>query len=99
MGGGPHRWLVVIFVPMFLHAPMQLGKVFTFCKVTYITKKIVIKTRTKPNIMHKNFFKRKKTSVPQKNQQKKMFHKKTSKQKTDLKNQQTEKKLKKQENI
>jgi hypothetical protein len=45
---------------------MQLGKVFTFCKVTSITKKIMIKTRTKPNIMHKNFSKRKKTSVPQK---------------------------------
>jgi hypothetical protein len=50
-------------------------------KVTSITKKIVIKTRTKPNIMHKIFFKRKKTSVPQKRQQNKMFHKKTSKQK------------------
>jgi len=49
--------------------------------VTSITKKIKIKTRTKPNITHKNFLKRKKTSVPQKNQQNKMFHKKTSKQK------------------
>jgi hypothetical protein len=66
---------------MFLHAPMQLGKVSTFCKVTSITEKIIIKTRTKPNIKHKNFFKRKKTSVPQKHQPKKMFHKKTSKQK------------------
>jgi len=28
--GGAHSWLVVIFVPMFLHAPMQLGKDFTF---------------------------------------------------------------------
>jgi hypothetical protein len=66
---------------MFFHALMQLGKVFIFCKVTFITKKIAIKTRTKPNIMHKIFLKRKKTSVPPKNQQKKIFHKKTSKQK------------------
>jgi hypothetical protein len=97
---GPHRWLAAIFVPMFLHAPMQLGKVFTFCKVTSITKKIVIKTRTKPNIMNKIFFKRKKTSVPQKiqqtNKRKQVFHKNTSKQKTDLKNQQKKRKKKKE---
>jgi len=29
-GGGAHSGLVVIFVPMFLHALMQLGKDFTF---------------------------------------------------------------------
>jgi hypothetical protein len=35
---------------------MQLGNVLTFC-MTSITKKIVIKTKTKTNIMHKNVFK------------------------------------------
>jgi hypothetical protein len=59
-------------------------QISTFCKVTSITEKIVIKTRTKPNIKHKNFFKRKKTSVPQKHQAKKMFHKKISKQKKNV---------------
>jgi len=29
-GGGAHKWLVTIFVPMILHIPMQLGKVFSF---------------------------------------------------------------------
>jgi hypothetical protein len=49
---------------------MQLSKVWNFYKVTSITKKInnKKKEKTKTKIMHKIFFKRKKTSVPQKNQ-------------------------------
>jgi hypothetical protein len=38
--GGAHRCLVAIVAPMFFHAPMQLGKVLTFCKATSISKKI-----------------------------------------------------------
>jgi hypothetical protein len=46
--GGAHRWLVVIFTPMFLHVSMQLGKVLNFYKVTSITKKINNKNKEKP---------------------------------------------------
>jgi hypothetical protein len=49
---GPHKWLVVIFVPMFLHAPMQLGKVFTFCKVFKKENKCSTKRPTK-KMFHK----------------------------------------------
>jgi hypothetical protein len=36
---GPHRWLVAIFVPLFPHAPMQLGKVLTFLQGEIYYKK------------------------------------------------------------
>jgi len=49
---------------------VQFGNILTFCKVTFITKKTVIKTRTKPNIMHKNFLK-KENKCSTKNQKKK----------------------------
>ncbi len=62
---------------------VQFGNVLTFCKVTFITKKTVIKTRTKPNIMHKNFLK-KENKCSTKNQKRKMFHKKTNKQKKQV---------------
>jgi hypothetical protein len=29
-GGGAHKWLVTIFIPMIIHIPMQLGKVLSF---------------------------------------------------------------------
>jgi hypothetical protein len=60
---------------------MQLGNVLTFCKVTSITKKVKIKTRTKINIMHKNFFKERKQVFHKKptNKKNKCFIKKLTK--------------------
>jgi hypothetical protein len=51
-GGGAHKWLVTIFVPMILHIPMQLGKVFSFWHLQgdiYYPKKSIIIKNTKPN--------------------------------------------------
>jgi hypothetical protein len=44
---------------------MQLGKVFTFCKVTSITKKNSNQNKNKAKHYAQDFSKRKKTSVPQ----------------------------------
>jgi hypothetical protein len=38
-GRGAHIWFVAIFTPMYPHASMQLSKVLTFWKATFIINK------------------------------------------------------------